>query len=154
MKAPITGLLVLATGFVVLAFMLPTIFEKVSDARTVALSETGLACTTGAADTTCDTTLGTENAYADVTAITVTETAPGSGDLTAGISLASNRTTLTVVGLATSTAYTLTVDHSINDPDLSTEAASFLERIPLFAVLGLLVVGVGGIGRAMYARSR
>jgi hypothetical protein len=48
----------------------------------------------------------------------------------------------------------LTVDHSINDPDLSTEAASFLERIPLFAVLGLLVVGVGGIGRAMYARSR
>ena len=146
------AILTLGMAFAVLAIMLPDIVTGAESARTENAAEV-LGCTTGVAIPACDVnlTLG-EHAYADTTAMTVTETSPGAGDRTAGTTVGVDRVTLTIASLsATSTPFIFDVDYKIVDPDVSTLLNSILSRFGILIVLGLLGVMVFWIAKIVGA---
>ena len=100
-----------------------------------------MGCSTGVGQSSCDVTLASTHAYADTTAMTVTETSPGATDRTATSSLnASDRTTLSVGGLSPSTAYGFTVDYAVVDSNVSGSLNQLLTSLPLLLVIGLLAI--------------
>ena len=142
------AILTLGLAFAFLAMLLPDIVSGAETARTENAAE-ALGCTTGAVTPACDITLMLgEHAYADTTAMTVTETTPGAGDRTPGTTVGANRVTLTVAGLsATSTPFTFDVDYKIVDANVSTMLNGVLSRFGILIVLGLLGVMVFWIAK-------
>ena len=137
-------------GMMLVLGQLPTIVPLAEDARTDDASESALVCTTGAAATACSFTLAQIHEYNDTTQMTVTETAPGSVDRTANTTVASDRVTLTVASLATSTAYTFTTAYKIQAADISGPLNDLLRFLPLLIPLGLvalvLIAAIRGLG--------
>ncbi len=131
----------LGFGFVILAAALPDIVNRSETVRTNTTQETGKGCSTGVGQSSCDVTLIASHAYADTTAMVVTETSPGSADRTSNSSIsASDRVTVTVSGLSASTAYVFTIDYAIVDPSVSGPLGQLLASLPLLLVVGLVAV--------------
>ena len=145
----IMGLLVLGFGFLILTVTILPISNKVDDLRTDSVTDTGLACTTGASETYCTVTLSSVSAYEPVAPrFVVTETSPGSVVRTTTSVLNSNLSTVTISGLSTGTSYVFTIDYFKVDTAVqsATHLDSLLKRWNLFMVLGTLVVLVLGVG--------
>ncbi len=141
LKTGLSAVLSIGFGFAILAAMLPDIVDRSETVRTNTSQETGLNCSTGVGEMSCDVTLTAMHAYPNTTAMTVTETSPGSADRTALSSLnASDRTTLSVGGLSASTAYTFTVDFAVVDSNVSGSLNQLLASLPLLLVVGLLAI--------------
>ncbi len=141
LKTGLNAVLILGFGFVILVGALPDIVTRSETVRTNTAQETGLGCSTGVGQSSCDVTLASTHAYADTTAMTVTETSPGATDRTATSSLnASDRTTLSVGGLSPSTAYGFTVDYAVVDSNVSGSLNQLLTSLPLLLVIGLLAI--------------
>ncbi len=135
----IIAVMVLGLGFTVLATALPDIVSRSETVRTNAAQQTGLACNSGSG-TSCSVTLTSEHAHRDTTGVVITETSPGSVDRSSGGSLGTDRKTLTVSGLTTSTAYVFTVDYLTVDANVSGTLNQFLVSLPLLLVVGLLAL--------------
>ena len=146
--------LLLCTAFAI-AF-LPNVANLTNTARTDPQTQSGLTCTTTGAGV-CTLTLAYKHMHADTSGMTVTETAPSSSIQTANTTVGTDRTTLTITGLANTTLYTFTVVYEKIDAQASdaTGLADFLNLAPFIFVLMMLVVGiiVGGalMGRAVRA---
>ena len=141
----VTGVVALTILVLTLLVMLPDISRLLEDARTTPATDTGLACATGAADTSCVVSLSAVHQYSTTAQMTVTETSPGAGDVTASSSLAVNRSDVTVSSLATSTAYTFNVSYAVRPPGVSEGAAGLLRVfIPALVLLlfGATLAGV------------
>ena len=145
------AILTLGLAFAFLALLLPDLVSGAETARTEDAAES-LGCTTGVATPACDITLADEHAYADTTAMTVTETTPGAGDRTSGTTVGTDRVTLTVAGLsATSTPFTFDVDYKVVDAGVSTMLNGVLSRFGILLVLGLLGIMVFWIAKIVRA---
>jgi hypothetical protein len=139
-----SGILILAIGLIAMLVMFPDIISLNETARTQAAQDVGLGCTSDTLGK-CTLTISSAHEYSTNTFMTVTETAPGSVDRTAGTTVQVNRTSLDLTGLSTTpTVYTFTVDYTERNALVSEGANEFLSRLPLILVLGLLGVGVGG----------
>ena len=79
-----------------------------------------------------------EHGHRDQTGIVIPESSPGSVDRSSGGSLGTDRKTLTVSGLTTSTAYVFTVDYLTVDANVSGTMNQLLVSLPLLLVVGLL----------------
>jgi hypothetical protein len=141
MKPFLVAIFSLFAAVAILTQAFPDLWNEVEDHRAVAVADTGSGCTTGAAETECSFSLSEESAYATTFGITVTETSPGSADWTDSTTLALDRTTVTISGLAGSTAYLFDVDYKGVNPDLSDDANNLLERFALVMVGGIVLVG-------------
>lgn len=145
------AILTLGLAFAFLAILLPDIVSGAESARTDDAAES-LGCTTGVSTPSCNVTLSDEHAYADTTAMTVTETSPAAGDRTSGTTVAADRVTLGITGLsATSTAFTFDVDYKVVDAGVSTMLNGVLSRFGIIIVLGLLAVMVFWIAKIVKA---
>ena len=141
MKVLLVAMFSMFAALLVLVQSFPDIWGEVESARTVDVSDTGLGCSTGAGETECSFSLSEENAYATNYGITVTETSPGSADWSSSTSIGTDRTTVTISGLAGSTAYLFDVDYKGVNPQLTDDANNLLERSTLFLVAGAVLVG-------------
>ncbi len=126
----------LAFTGIVLAIILPGIVSLSEGIRTVDAEASGLTCTTPVGITTCSTTLPTEHEYTTTTRMTVTETNPGSADHTANTTVASDRVTLTITGLAANTVFTMTVDYAEQATGVSSTLNGLLRVMPVLLLLG------------------
>lgn len=143
------ALVIIGFGFFVLSVMLLPISQRVNDLRTDTQTDNGLACTTAIAATSCIVTLSTESAYEpSAPNWTVTETSPGAGDKTADSTLGSNLQSVTISGLAGSTAYTFNATYfRVNTAVASaTNLDSILKRFNLILTIGTMAVLVVGVG--------
>ena len=135
------ALFIIITVVATLAFF-PFFTELTHTIRAGAVSES-LSCTTTTL-TTCDVTLTNAHPHGDVSHITVTETSPGSTTRSATLN-SNDRVTLTVAGLAVSTAYVFTVAAERVPANVSSELDDVLNLLPfilpgLILIMGLLVV--------------
>lgn len=149
-RAAVGAVATLGLAFAFLVVLLPDIISGAEAARTEDASE-ALNCSTGVSDTSCDLSLTDEHAYAGTTELTVTETSPGSGDRTSDSTVGTDRVTITVASLATSTAYQFDVDHRIVDPNVSAMLDGVMSRFGILIVLGLLGVMVFWIAKIVGA---
>lgn len=145
----ITAVIALWLGMMLVLGQLPTIVPLAEDARTDDATEVALVCTTGIADTSCAITLADIHEYNDTTQMTVTETAPGSGDRTSNTTVAADRVTLTIASLATSTAYTFTTAYKIQAADISGPLNDLLRFLPLLIPLGLVALVLIAVIRSL-----
>ena len=121
------------------AAVLPTIASESETLRTEDVTETGLACSTGAA-TSCSITLAQAHAHGNTDHMVVTETSPASTTVTSQTSVGTNRETLTITGLAISTSYIFDVAYAIVDPSLTPGSADVYHVAPMFWFIGFFAV--------------
>lgn len=129
-KVAFLGLAAIGMAVFLIAGTLGDVTTAIESTRTIDNSETALACSTLALETSCDITLPIQHGYTDTRAMTVTETFPGSGDVTANSTLASDRVTLTISGLVQLTSYTFDVDHKIEDTAIDGLTRELLRSLP------------------------
>ena len=140
MRATVGAALLYSLVMIVLAVILPDVMDAAETARTELATQTGMSCTPGAGETSCDVTLDTEHAYAITDGMTVTETAPGSTDRTDDTTVGADRLTLTIAGLTALQPYTFTVEHRVVDPTVSPQAAGLVERFGFLLIVGVTVL--------------
>ena len=143
------SLMIVGMGFFILTIMLGPISKQVNELRTDAQTDTGLACTTGAAETSCTATLSNQSAYEPTAPNwTVTETSPGSSDKTSSSTLDSNLTSVTISGLSNRTSYVFSIEYfKVNaEVNSATNLDSVLKRWNLLMVVGLMAILVVGVG--------
>ena len=135
----ISGIVVGLLGVALALNFVPSLSTQVMTIRTQAQTD-ALGCT--AAGTTCTLTLTQSHENYGTDGMTVTETAPGAGDLTANASLDfRDRVTLTMSGLTDAVAYTSSVDYLRRHADIdSEENVVFTWFIPV-ALFGLMIGG-------------
>ena len=139
------GIVGLVIAFLLIVEALPEITPKAEDTRTNQVDENGLACATGAGETSCSVTLAQEHAFASTAYMTVTEASPGSADRTASTVVdADDRVTLAISGLSPSTSYTFDVNHGVVDATLGPFLALLLHSFtPLWLFGGGFLVFLG-----------
>ena len=151
------ALMIVGMGLFILTIMLGPISKQVNELRTDAQTDTGLACTTGAAETSCTVTLTNKSAYEpSAPNWVVTETSPGSSDKTSSSILDSNLESVTISSLSNNTSYVFTVEYfKVNaEVQSATNLDSVLKRWNLLLVVGLMAVLVVGVGFSYnYARA-
>ena len=152
----IIGALVFIFVVTLVIAVLPTIASEVTDVRTDPSSQVGLGCSTGVGETSCTLTLAADHAFPDTSAMTVTETAPGSVDRTSTTTVQTDRSMITIAGLTASTAYTFDVDYVVVAANVSTELNAMLTFLPFIIGVGafILVVAAVIIGFGLYIVSR
>ena len=145
----IIGFMVVAFGFLILTVTIFPISQKVNALRTSSITDTGLACATGAGETTCTVTLTNKSAYEPVAFNgSVTETSPSTVIRTSTSILNSSLNTITISGLTQSTSYLFDVEYfKVSDAVAgATHLDSLLKRFNLLFVVGTLLVLVIGVG--------
>ncbi len=148
------ALVIIGFGFFTLSVMILPISNQVNELRTDSQTDTALACSTGAAATSCTITLSSKSAYEPVAPnMTVTETSPGTG--TKSFILDSNLLDVAISGLSPSTSYQFTVNYFKVDPVVegATSLDSILKRFNLILVIGTLIVLVVGVGLSFNYRN-
>lgn len=149
---------ILAAGFMLIALVVTIgvigpVNEQVEAARTQNATATNLACTTGSSDTTCNITLPTQSQYSYlgnftnasgtlVSGGTVEQTSPTSADKTAASTIATDRVTITVSGLASSTSFLFTVNYLELASGVDQNTSNIMQYIPLLLVLGAVFVAM------------
>tara|TARA_R110002012_G_scaffold317703_1_gene534642 strand:- start:5960 stop:6439 length:480 start_codon:yes stop_codon:yes gene_type:complete len=153
----IIGFVVVAFGFLILTVTIFPISQKVNALRTTQLTDAGLACATGAGETSCTVTLSALSAYEPVAFNgTVTETSPSSVVRTSTSILNSSLNTVTISGLTQNTSYLFDVQYyKVTDSVANaSHLDSLLKRFNLLYVVGTLLVLVIGVGLSFnYGRS-
>lgn len=124
--------------------------DRVTDARSDAASD-ALSCSTGVGETSCALTLASPHLFDTMTGVTVTETAPGSGDRTDDASIGGNQSEVVVEELTASTSYDFTVAYLTPKAEMNANPGldSILERSPQLALL--MAFMFGGIGFVLVA---
>lgn len=152
----VAAALILSFVVLIITTTLPAISENIADVRTTAAQDTGRSCSTGSGETSCSITITAEHAYPDTTAMTVTETSPGSADWTGTTTVQVDRTTLAITGLTASTSYTFTVDYVVVSSNIGGPLNSLLVFLPFVWAIGGIVLTVAAVvvGFAMYANRR
>lgn len=145
LERALIGVFVFFLVVILVMVSLPAIASTSAAVRTDAAQDTGVNCTTGSGETSCTITLAAEHAWPDTTAMTVTETSPGSADRTSQSTVQSDRTMVLISGLTASTSYTFTVDYAVQASDVSDALNSLLVPLPLLIVLVALVAVVAGV---------
>ncbi len=133
---------------------LPNVADLANTARTDPTTQTGLVCTADSSGN-CLITLSSPHMHADTSGMTVTETAPSSGDKTSTSTVGNpDRAEVTVSGLTSGVTYTFTVAYEKVDANAAnaTGLPDFLNLAPILFVMMLLVVGVV-IGGATMSRT-
>lgn len=126
----------------VMLAILPDLTDINEETRTDPTTATGLACTTGVGETSCIITIPTNHQYSDTTQMTVTETSPSSVDRTSTTAVGSDRTSLSVSGLASSTSFLFDVDYREIAANVSAGLNDFLRQVPVFVVIGIFAVAL------------
>jgi len=152
----IIGSLVLIFVVTLVLSQLPNIASEITDVRTDPASQVGLGCATAAGETSCTLTLAADHAFPDTSAMTVTETAPGSADRTSSTTVQTDRSMITIAGLSESTSYTFNVDYAVVAPDVDAGLNAFLTFMPFIVGVGavVLVVAAVVIGFGLYLARR
>jgi hypothetical protein len=152
----VVGALLLSFAVLIVTATLPKVASTIASVRTDAAQDAGLNCSTGSGETSCEITLTDESAYPDTSAMTVTETSPGSADRTSSTTVQADRTTLTIAGLTASTSYTFTVDYDAVAADIDGPLNSLLVFVPFLWGIGALVLVVVAVvvGFAMYVSKK
>lgn len=148
-----------------LLVMLSPITAITQNTRTQSAQDTSLSCTqaVGAAD--CAVTLTAKHMYYDTSRMTVNQTAPTAGDVTAQATLTpANRITLTITDLptpvATPTPVTFTVDYRVVRTNMSNDVADalnllspllFLSVFVMLAIVGIFVIRTTDAPRPLVA---
>lgn len=114
----------------------PQLVKDTQNLRTDPQADAGLACATGA-HTYCSVSLSSPSAYSGTNGMTVTETSPGSGDVTADTTVATDRETVTITDLAPATSYEFDIDYLKLNPDIPTPADGWLKAYPILGVLAV-----------------
>lgn len=129
---------------------LPNVANLANSARTDPTTATGLTCTADSGGF-CVFNLPTTHMHSDTSGMTVTETAPGSGNLTTDTTVGADRIALTVKDLTQAVTYTFTVAYEQVDAQAAnaTGLPDFLNLAPIIFILMMLVVGVIVGGAAM-----
>jgi len=152
----ILGLVVVGFGFFILSVMILPISQQVQDLRTDPQSDS-LACTTGAAATSCTVTLSNKSAYEPAAPnYDVEETSPSTINRTEDSTLGANLLDVSISGLAPSTSYSFTIDYYkvAATVQSATNLDSILKRFNFLVVIGALIILVGGVGLSFNMRSK
>jgi hypothetical protein len=144
------ALMIVGMGFTILTVTLGPISKQVTELRTDGITETGLACTVGALETSCSVALSNKSAYeSSAPNFKVTETSPSSVNRTSSSLLdPSTLENVTISSLSSGQAYVFTIEYFKVNAEVSaaTHLDSILKRWNLFIVVGLMGVMVVGIG--------
>lgn len=111
------------------ALLVAWVLSTRQDARTKAVAETGINCTTGPGETVCDVPLSALNAFDSMYRVRVTETDPVPTDRTAASSMGSDQDAISVSGLAPSTSYTFDIIHPAVRPTIPEPLDLALQRL-------------------------
>ncbi len=122
--------------------ILPDLIDLNEAKRTDDAAETGLVCSTGVGQSSCNIVLAVKHQYSDTTQMTVTETSPSSVDRTSTTTVDPDRVTLIVGGLVASTAYTFNVDYKQIAANVSDGLNDFLRQVPVLVVIGIFAVAL------------
>ena len=136
---------VIVVFVLVLAFvvsLMPAIGAVNEEVRTDPQTQS-LSCTTISGATSCAVTLANAHAYYDTSRLAITETSPGSSSRSG--TLGSNRTTLTVSGLAASTAYTFSVSYQSVSSTVSSTLDTVMKLLPTVIIGSMFVALIGFI---------
>lgn len=153
MRIAFSGLVGLVAVYLILLAGGTTILEAGTEWRTDPTTEAGKICTTGPGATTCSFTLAQVHELSTTAQMTVTETSPGSGDLTADATLGENRQTVTLSNRSPSTTYTVTVEYLVIGTGVTPAVNSILRALPLYVGIGtFLAITLGALMAGAFIR--
>jgi len=142
----ITGIVCLTAAFIAILALFGDIINASESARTDPATDSGLICTTGAAETSCQLTLTDEHQYAYTDQMTVLEISPGTQDRTAESTIDPvGRVTVTVASLATSTPYTFDVTYAVLAAGVSEGMGNMLGFMPVLLPMVLIASVLLGV---------